>query len=111
MASHLDLLEATYDGAIPPAVRAAADARDRASVPVPLGQSFLLGAAPPKRRFRDEDHAVAVMARLMADRAGADESCSERDLACAGFTAAEIARFEERARAKAAVILADRSAR
>lgn len=112
MHTHMDALERRFDGTIPAHLRAQARQLDRAMVrregdpkcePAPV--------AKPKRRFPSADALIAAMARLMAERAAVDGACSERDLACAGFTEAERAKHGPAAQRRAAALVADRARR
>lgn len=60
------------------------------------------------RRYLSPAHTTAAMAELMATRAAIDGSCSERDLAVAGFSTDEITRYGSAAQMLAAAITRDR---
>lgn len=87
--SPLAILESTYDGRIPTAVRAAAEAATRTwSAPANAVRRL-----PPPRPA-----SPAEISRVLIDRTAASGACTEADLLAAGFTAAELAQHLEAAR-------------
>jgi hypothetical protein len=65
--------------------------------------ALLAAGLPPSPEPPQSDEAViARMADTMEQRCAGSGACSESDLAAAGFTAAQITRFADRARAIAA---------
>jgi len=102
---HLDDLERRYDGAVPPRLKDAARARDRAE------RVTFIPRLAPRRRFPSADALVAAMARLMVERAVIAYACTKDDLLAAGFTAAELGLYGEMACVRAAAAMADRRRR
>lgn len=102
--SRVDELHLRYDGPIPAHELAWAAEQDR------LHPIRVVPPAPAPRppRFRASHELIAAMARVIVARVTARGDCAERDLAAAGFTAAELARFGEQARVQAAAELAGR---
>lgn len=62
----------------------------------------LAGEPPPPDPAQADDRLVARMAETMALRRAAFGACDEKHLAAAGFTASQIARLADQARALAA---------
>ncbi len=105
--SHVALLAASYDRAIPPEALRYARELDAAGV----STGFAWAApAPPPPRFKSEAELIGKMARVMVDRAAAMGACSTDDLAAASFTPEEMQRHGEAAKRIAARLMADRNA-
>jgi hypothetical protein len=105
--SHVALLAARYDRAIPPEALRYARELDAAGISTGITWAE---PAPPPPRFKSPAELIGKMARVMVDRAAASGACSSDDLAVACFTAEEIQCHGDAARRIAARLMADRNA-
>lgn len=98
-----DLLEATYDGPIPRALYDEARRLDRLH---PLPPADL---KPRRKPAPTPARTVSRMATTMILCVSAAGACTEDDLRAAGFSAAEILAFADRARSEARRYTAERT--
>jgi hypothetical protein len=105
--SHVALLAARYDRAIPPEALRYARELDAAGISTGIAWAE---PAPPPPRFKSAAALIGKMARVMVDRVAASGACSSDDLAAACFTAEEIQRHGDAAKRIAARLMADRNA-
>lgn len=105
--SHVALLAACHDRAIPPDALRYARELDAAGVSTGIAWA---APPPPPPRFKSAAELIGKMARVMVDRVAASGACSAEDLAAACFTIAEVQRHGEVAKRIAARLMADRNA-
>ena len=100
--STVEAVEMQYDGRVPPALRAAAEAIDREAAARKARQTAANGGAEkfqvrPGLARLSERIGVSLMARVIAECFALRGEVAEQDLLRAGFTAAQIADWRERA--------------